>query len=62
MVRAQRALAAADEATLDSLFARHTMERERDGHRDFLRAFGVAPKEPKNAATPADADDGLELF
>jgi len=54
------ALAGADEATLDSLFARYTMERERDVHRDFLRAFGVTPKEPEKAA--ADADDGLELF
>lgn len=56
------ALAANDEATLDGLFARYTMERERDVHRDFLRAFGVAPKEPEKAAAPADADDGLELF
>jgi hypothetical protein len=38
------------------------MERERDVHRDLLWAFGVTPKEPKKAATPADADDGLELF
>jgi hypothetical protein len=35
-------LAASDEATLDGLFARYTMERERDVHCDFLRAFGVA--------------------
>jgi hypothetical protein len=56
------ALAAADEATLDGLFARYTMERERDVHRDFLRAFGVTPKEPEKAAAPVDADDGLELF
>jgi hypothetical protein len=56
------ALAAADEATLDNLFARYTMERERDVHRDFLRAFGVTPKEPEKAAAVADADDGLELF
>jgi hypothetical protein len=56
------ALAAADEANLDSLFARYTMERERDVHRDFLRSFGVTPKEPEKAAVPADADDGLELF
>ena len=56
------ALAASDETTLDGLFARYTMERERDVHRDFLRAFGVAPKEPKKAAAVADTDDGLELF
>ena len=56
------ALAASDEATLDCLFARYTMERERDVHRDFLRAFGVVPKEPAKAAVQADADDGLELF
>jgi SMC interacting uncharacterized protein involved in chromosome segregation len=55
-------LAASDEATLDGLFARYTMERERDVHRDFLRAFGVVPKEPEKSAAPADADDGLELF
>jgi hypothetical protein len=55
-------LAAADEAALDGLFARYTMERERDVHRDFLRAFGVAPKESVKAAVQVDADDGLELF
>ena len=56
------ALAASDEATLDDLFARYTMERERDVHRGFLRTFGIAPKEPEKAVVPADADDGLELF
>ncbi len=55
-------LAASDEATLDGLFARYTMERERDVHRDFLRAFGVVPKEPEKSVAPVDADDGLELF
>ena len=55
-------LAASNEATLDALFARYTMERERDVHRDFLRAFGVKPKEPEKAAAPVDANDGLELF
>lgn len=55
-------LGASDEATLDGLFARYTMEREREVHRDFLRAFGIAPKEPEKATAPADADDGLELF
>lgn len=55
-------LGASDEATLDGLFARYTMEREREVHRDFLRAFNIAPKEPEKAAAPADADDGLELF
>jgi hypothetical protein len=55
-------LAAGDEATLDGLFSRYTMERERDVHRDFLRGFGVAPKEAEKAAAVADADDGLELF
>ena len=51
-----------DEAVLDGLFARYTMERERDVHRDFLRAFGAKPKEPEKVAASADADDGLELF
>jgi hypothetical protein len=55
-------LAAGDEATLDGLFARYTMERERDVHRDFLRGFGLAPKEPAKTAVQSDADDGLELF
>jgi hypothetical protein len=55
-------LAATDEAALDSLFARYTMERERDVHRDFLREFGVVPKEVAKAAAQVDADDGLELF
>jgi hypothetical protein len=39
-------------------FARYTMERERDVHRDFLRPFGGTPKEPEKAAAPVDADDG----
>jgi hypothetical protein len=56
------ALAAADEAALDGLFARYTMERERAVHRDFLRAFGVTPKEQPKAAAQTDGDDGLELF
>jgi hypothetical protein len=55
-------LAAGDEAILDGLFARYTMEHERDVHRDFLRAFGLTPKEPEKSAAPSEVDDGLELF
>jgi hypothetical protein len=43
-----------DEALLDDLFARYTMERERDVHREFLQALGLSSVEA--------ADDGLELF
>jgi hypothetical protein len=39
-----------------------TMERECDVHRDFLRAFGIAPKEPERVSVPVHAGDGLELF
>ncbi|MBV8924428.1 MAG: chemotaxis protein [Bradyrhizobium sp.] len=53
-------LGAGDQTILDGLFARYTMERERDVHRAFLREFGPAPKEKLMAAAPAD--DGLELF
>lgn len=56
-------LVAGDQAALDDLFTRYTMQRERDVHRDFLRALGLAPTEPvPAAAAPAAADDGLELF
>jgi hypothetical protein len=49
-----------DQAALDDLFARCTMERERDVHRDFLRGFGIVTKAPSKAA--AEDDDGAPLF
>lgn len=55
-------LAADDEATLDKLFSRYTMERERDVHREFLRGFGLAPREPVQAKEQGEIDDGLLLF
>jgi hypothetical protein len=59
---ATSALAEGDQATLDGLFARYTMERERDVHRQFLRGFGLSVTEPAQVSAPADAEDGLELF
>jgi hypothetical protein len=53
-------LAASDQAVLDDLFARYTMERERDVHRDFLRGFGIVPKVAAKAAV--EEDDGVLLF
>ena len=55
-------LAESDQAALDALFARYTMERERDVHRQFLKGFGLAMTEPAQASAAAVADDGLELF
>jgi uncharacterized protein YukE len=60
---AKTSLAASDQAVLDDLLARYTMERERDVHRDFLRGFGVVPKtvaKPKEVS--AEEDDGVLLF
>jgi hypothetical protein len=54
------ALSPAELAELDVLFARYTMERERDIHRDVLRDFGLASAEP--VASPQDEDDGVMLF
>lgn len=48
-----------DEAVLNQLYARYTMERERNQHRDALRRFGIVTKEPEPAA--ADECD-FELF
>jgi hypothetical protein len=59
---ATSALAQGDEATLEALFSRYTMERERDVHRQFLRGFGLTPKESTKQPAQADADDGLLLF
>jgi hypothetical protein len=41
------------------LFARSTMERDRDVHRDFLRGFGIAPTATAKAAMAVgEEDDG----
>jgi hypothetical protein len=55
--------AADDQAAFDKLFARYTMERERDVHRQFLRGFGLVPTAPApSAAGLAEADEGVLLF
>ena len=59
---ATSALAQSDEATLEALFSRYTMERECDVHRQFLRGFGLTPKESTKEPSQVDADDGLLLF
>lgn len=52
-----------DRAMLDELFARYTMARERDVHRDFLQRLGLAsPVAARQADAPEAADDGIELF
>ena len=51
-----------DEAALNGIFARYTMERERVVHREFLRSLGLEPEAPAAATGPADADDEVLLF
>jgi len=52
-----------DEALLDDLFARYTMERERDVHRDFLQALGLSSSAAARRVEVVEpADDGIELF
>ncbi|WP_027552857.1 hypothetical protein [Bradyrhizobium sp. Cp5.3] len=52
-----------DEAMLDDLFARYTMERERDVHREFLQGLGLASTAAAaRLEALASADDGIELF
>ncbi|MDA9527682.1 chemotaxis protein [Bradyrhizobium sp. CCBAU 25338] len=54
---------AQDEAVLDQLFARYTMERERDVHRAFLQTFGLASiAAVRRVEAVETADDGIELF
>jgi hypothetical protein len=59
---AGNSLAANDEAALDELFSRYTMECERDVHREFLRGFGLAPKASSQGSSELEADDGVLLF
>jgi len=55
--------AAQDQAMLDDLFARYTMERERDVHREFLQTLGLASiAATRRVESVAAADDGIELF
>ncbi|WP_235884732.1 hypothetical protein [Bradyrhizobium frederickii] len=52
-----------DQAILDDLFARYTMERERDVHRDFLQTLGlVSTAASRRVEAVEPADDGIELF
>ncbi|MBR1177937.1 chemotaxis protein [Bradyrhizobium sp. KB893862 SZCCT0404] len=54
---------AQDEAMLDALFARYTMERERDVHREFLQTLGLASiATTRRVEVVEAADDGIELF
>ncbi|TWA94281.1 chemotaxis protein [Bradyrhizobium stylosanthis] len=54
---------AQDEAMLDALFARYTMERERDVHREFLQTLGLASIATTRRFEAVEAaDDGIELF
>lgn len=54
---------AQDEAMLDELFARYTMERERDVHRQFLQTVGLTSVATTRRVEVAEtADDGIELF
>ena len=49
-------------AAFDALFARYTMERERDVHREFLHGLGLASKAVAPSDSNTDADDGVLLF
>ena len=52
-----------DQAILDDLFARYTMERERDVHREFLQTLGlVSTAAARRVEAVEAADDGIELF
>lgn len=53
-----------DQAILDDLFARYTMERERDVHRDVLQTLGLVSIAATTRRVEAveSADDGIELF
>jgi len=54
---------AQDQAVLDDLFARYTMERERDVHREFLQTLGLASITTTRRVEAVEAaDDGIELF
>lgn len=52
-----------DQAILDDLFARYTMERERDVHRQFLQTIGLQSTAASRRVEAVEAaGDGIELF
>lgn len=52
-----------DEAVLGDLFARCTMERERNVHRQFLQSLGLSSiGAARRVEVIGSADDGVELF
>ncbi|WP_342733715.1 hypothetical protein [Bradyrhizobium sp. B117] len=54
---------AQDQAMLDGLFARYTMERERDVHCESLQTLGLASiATTRGLEAVKAADDGIELF
>ncbi len=54
---------AQDQAILDDLFARYTMERERDVHREVLQTLGLKSIAATQRVEAVEtADDGIELF
>ena len=55
-------LTSSDEAVLDDLFARYTMERERQVHRDVLQRLGLMSKSAAVRPEPEVLEDGVLLF
>jgi hypothetical protein len=55
-------LTSSDEAALDDLFARYTMERERQVHRDVLQRLGLVSKSVPRRPEPEVLEDGVLLF
>lgn len=55
-------LGSGDQVVLDGLFARYTMERERQVHREFMQHFGLAQAGVPSRLEAPTFDDGVELF
>lgn len=55
-------LTSSDEVVLDDLFARYTMERERQVHRDVLQRLGLMSKSAPHRPEPEVLEDGVLLF
>lgn len=55
-------LGAADQVEFDELFARYTMERERQVHREFLQRGELGSAAVAREAQAVEADDGVLLF
>jgi uncharacterized protein YukE len=51
-----------DQAVLDDLFARYTMERERQVHRDVLQRLGLTSISASRRPEPEALEDGVLLF